>query len=144
MPFVALFFTAWLAATILPFSSEAAFTAALLAGYDPLACIVTASLGNCAGASTNYVIGRQGGLLFARRFHGLDDHRLAAYHARFARAERVFMLCSWLPVVGDPITLYLGLVRVPFGRFAAFVFTPRVARYVVIAAVTAAALRRAP
>lgn len=132
MAYVALFFTAWLAATIVPFSSEVAFTAALLAGLDPMLCLVCASIGNCAGATTNYFMGLGGATWFAKRFHGFTEARLAKYHDKFKKAEIPFMLCGWLPIIGDPITVYLGIARVKFWRFALFVFTPRVARYVVI------------
>jgi membrane protein YqaA with SNARE-associated domain len=71
---------------------------------------------------------------FAKRFHGFDEARLAKYHERFRKAEIPVMLCGWLPIVGDPITLFLGIVRVRFARFAFFVFVPRIARYVVIMA----------
>jgi membrane protein YqaA with SNARE-associated domain len=134
MVFAGLFFTAWLAATIVPFSSEVAFTGALLAGYDPVWCLVVASLGNCAGATTNYVLGRGGATWFAKRFHGFTEAKLAKYHDKLEKAEIPFMLCAWLPVIGDPITFYLGIAHVRFGRFALFVFLPRIARYAVILA----------
>jgi membrane protein YqaA with SNARE-associated domain len=143
MAYLTLFLTAWLAATIFPFSSEVALTAVLAAGYDVTAALIWASLGNCAGATTNYVMGLGGATWFARRFHKFDESRMQKYQARFQKAEKLFMFCSWLPVIGDPITLYLGIAKVPFRRFALWVYIPRIVRYIVIAIGTTSAMRGA-
>jgi membrane protein YqaA with SNARE-associated domain len=60
---------AFLAATLVPVSSEIVFTGYLALGYSKSACLIIASLGNCLGTSVNYVIG-MAGLLAARNIWG--------------------------------------------------------------------------
>ena len=55
---LSLFLLAFLAATILPFSSEAAFAGALYGGMTPLLALVVASFGNVLAIVVNYGLGR--------------------------------------------------------------------------------------
>jgi len=130
----AVFLAAFLAATVLPFSSEAALAGALWlepARLWPLVAVAT--LGNTLGAVVNWAIGR----LLA----GFRDHpRFPVDRQRFARAERLFrrfgtpaLLLAWLPVVGDPLTLVAGVFRTPLWLFVPLVAAGKGARYLVVA-----------
>ena len=118
---------AFVGATLVPVSSEAAFVAAVAAGLAPTTALVWASAGNTAGCLVNYALGRG-----ARQWVG---DRLAA--SRSGRAalrwtERFglpSLLLSWLPIVGDPLTLAAGVARVPLAWFVPLVAGLRVARY---------------
>ena len=118
---------AFVGATLVPVSSEAAFVAAVAAGLAPATALVWASVGNTAGCLVNYALGRG-----ARQWVG---DRLAA--SRSGRAalrwtERFglpSLLLSWLPIVGDPLTLAAGVARVPLAWFVPLVAGLRVARY---------------
>lgn len=130
-----LFVTAFLAATILPFSSEAALTAALLASEQPWpALLAAASVGNVLGSVTNWMIGR--GLAQAR-----EGRLSAANEARLDRAERWYrkwgrwsLLLSWVPVIGDPLTIAAGVLREPLRVFLPLVTLAKTGRYLVVAA----------
>lgn len=130
-----LFVTAFLAATILPFSSEAALTAALLASEQPwLVLIAAASVGNVLGSVTNWMIGR--GLAQAR-----EGRLSAANEARLDRAEHWYrkwgrwsLLLSWVPVIGDPLTVAAGLLREPLRVFLPLVALAKTGRYLAVAA----------
>jgi len=58
--YLGLFLASFLAATVLPFSSEVVFAALISAGMDVWGCILTASLGNALGGATCYGVGRIG------------------------------------------------------------------------------------
>ena len=118
---------AFVGATLVPVSSEAAFVAAVAAGLDAGTALAWASVGNTAGCLVNYALGRG-----ARPW---VEGRLAASRAGRAAlrwTERFglpALWLSWLPVVGDPLTLAAGVARVPLAWFVPLVAGLRVARY---------------
>ncbi len=127
--YVGLFAVSFLAATLLPLSSEAAVALMVAAGYAPAGVFVAATAGNVLGAFTNYGVGRWGG---DRLRESLPSGRAAA----LARAERAFarfgtpaLVLSWLPVVGDPLTVVGGLLRVNLASFAFWVTLGKAGRY---------------
>ncbi len=130
--YVTLFFTALISATIVPLSSEVIFATVIALGYDPVLTIVVAGVGNCLGVTTNYVLGLTGIAWLIERWFKFDRARLETFAQNHRRYGMWFMLASWLPVIGDPITIYAGIVRYPFWKFAAYVYSTRIARYVVI------------
>lgn len=131
MPAVtSLFLAAFLGATLVPVSSEAAFVAALTLGMDPALALAAASAGNALGAATTYALGRWLGPRTRARLDGSRAGRRA-----LAWAERYGPLTlagAWLPVVGDPICLAAGLFRMPLWAFVLLGIGTRVARYAVL------------
>ena len=114
-----LFVIAFLAATILPFSSEVALGGALLAGVSPFEAIAAASAGNCLACLLNYGLGS---LFRERAKRALEGSwggkKAVVWIERFGPWA---LLLSWLPVVGDPLTIVAGLVGVPLPIFLAVV-----------------------
>lgn len=133
-----LFAVAFLAATILPLQSEAALVAALLLErYPAWALVAVASLGNILGSIVNWGIGRaiaSGGM---RATLGVDSQRFQRARRWYERYGHWSLLLSWLPVIGDPLTLLAGAIRTPLARFLSLVIVAKVGRYAVIAAATA-------
>lgn len=127
---VGLFLAAFLGATLVPVSSEAAFVAALAAGMDPTVALVTASAGNALGASVTYAMGWMLGPKTRAKLEASRSGRKA-----LAWAERYgawTLAGAWLPVVGDPICLAAGLFRMPIWAFVLLGLGTRVARYAVL------------
>lgn len=122
-----LFAAAFLGATLLPLSSEAAFVAALLAGLPPPAALAWATVGNTIGCLVNYALGRWG----RDRASGALGRSRAGRNALtwLERWGTPALLLSWLPVIGDPLTLAAGVARVRLGVFVALVGGLRLARY---------------
>jgi membrane protein YqaA with SNARE-associated domain len=135
---LALFFSALLAATILPFSSEV-FLYALLQGEEgwtstTLLTIAVATLGNVLGACINWWLGKELLRFRHKRWFYFDDRQIARAEAWFQRYGVWTLLLSWVPVVGDPLTLIAGFLRVRFALFLLLVATGKLARYVIVAA----------
>ena len=125
-----LFGSAFLSATLLPGSSEAALIGLLASGTGQPALLVTAaSLGNIAGAVVNWGMGRYFLLFRNRAWFPVKDATNARAQAWFARYGVWSLLLSWVPIVGDPLTLVAGIMRVPIGRFLVFVALGKVLRY---------------
>ena len=122
--------SAFLSATLLPGSSEAVLLGLLASGQgNPAMLVGFAALGNVAGAMVNWGLG----LFFE---HYKDKSWFPIQAAAMARAQVWFsrwglwsLLLSWVPVIGDPLTLVAGVLRVPFGRFLVLVTIGKVARY---------------
>jgi membrane protein YqaA with SNARE-associated domain len=124
--YLALFAGAFLAATLLPFSSEAMLAGLLaLRPGEALALFAVATIGNTAGAIANWLIGR-----FAAHWAKADV--LARARCWFGRWGQWSLLFSWVPVIGDPLTVAAGLLRVGFARFVVLVALGKAARYALV------------
>jgi membrane protein YqaA with SNARE-associated domain len=129
-----LFLTALAAATLLPAQSEALLAALLLNGYAPWLVVAVASAGNVLGAVINWALGRGVERLRGRRWFPVSETALERAQRWYARWGRWSLLLSWLPVIGDPLTVVAGVLREPLPMFLLLVGVAKVARYVVVAA----------
>ena len=115
----------FIAATLVPFSSEA-----VLFGYLKLhpgnaaLAVALATLGNTAGGMTTYLIGR---LVPEKK----PDTKALAWLHRYGAPATFF---AWLPIVGDALCAAAGWLRVNWLAALAFMAAGRLARYLVIAA----------
>ena len=122
-----LFFSAFLAATLLPFSSEAAFAAALYNGMAPSTALLAASTGNVLAIIVNFALGW---LLYEATHAKLERSRWGKRALEWAHEKGYWaLLLSPLPLVGDPITLAAGVARLRFVWFVLIAGGLRVARY---------------
>ncbi|OZA11685.1 MAG: hypothetical protein B7Y02_08435 [Rhodobacterales bacterium 17-64-5] len=128
-----LFGSAFLSATLLPGSSEAVLLGLLAGGTGQPALLVTAaSLGNIAGATVNWGMGRYILIFKDRAWFPIKDATNARAQAWFARYGIWSLLLSWVPIIGDPLTLVAGIMRVSIGQFLIFVAVGKVLRYALI------------
>ena len=135
--YAGLFVTALAAATILPLQSEAMLVGLLHSGsYAPWLLVVVASVGNVLGSALNWGLGRGIERFRDRRWFPASPAALERAQAWYRRYGRWSLLLSWLPIVGDPLTVVAGVLREPFPVFLALVAVAKVARYLVLAAVT--------
>ena len=124
-----LFIGTFLAATVVPFSSDALYIAALAAGSAPMATLLVATLGNWLGGVTTYFIGRAGRWEWIEKWFKVKPETLEKQKAKIDKYGVWMALLSWVPVIGDVICLALGFYKArPFwtivllaGKFARFV-----------------------
>lgn len=126
-----LFFACFLAATLLPFASEGILVGYLLAGFHPITCLVAATAGNSLGGLTNYGIGRLGNPAWLKRL-GTNEERLLRFQSKVERYGHWMGLLSWVPVIGDPLTVALGYFRTSFLPFLLLMVLGKLIRYWVI------------
>ena len=136
MLYLGLFFAALLAATLVPAQSETVLVGLLVAGHPAWLLIAVASAGNVLGSVINWWLGR--GLLHfrERRWFPVSAQALARAQARYQRFGSWSLLLSWVPIIGDPLTLAAGLMKEPLWRFLLLVTLAKTGRYLVLAAVT--------
>ena len=122
-----LFLVSFLAATLLPLSSEAALAAALSSGMENPVALAAASAGNLLAIAVNYGLGYW---LYEKTHAKLERTKTGRSALRFGhRYGYGALLLSWLPVVGDPVTLVAGLVRLNIMWFLLIAGGLRVLRY---------------
>lgn len=132
----ALFALSFLASTLVPLGSEWLLVLMLVRGYDPAVSVLTATVGNSLGACTTWLVGRYGGdWLLARLFRISEQQRQRA-EAWYQRYGVLSLLFSWLPVVGDPLCLVGGLLKIRFTIFLLLVGVGKLARYAAVAWLT--------
>ncbi|MBM3105967.1 DedA family protein [Pseudomonas sp. P66] len=133
----ALFFSAFGAATLLPLQSEAVLVGLLV--REPQAVfslLLIATLGNVLGSIVNWLLGRGIEHLRERRWFPFTQAQLDKAQQRYQRYGQWSLLLSWMPVIGDPLTLIAGIMREPFWRFLALVTIAKAGRYAVLALIT--------
>ena len=123
---------AFLAASILPFSSEAVMVGLQAAGLAPVLLIVYGTIGNVLGSMFNYTIGRLGKMEWIEKYLHVKKEDLDKAH-RFMAGRGAWMgLLSVIPVVGDVITVALGLMRANVVIVVISVTISKLLRYVLL------------
>lgn len=134
--YAGLFASAFLAATLLPFYSELATAAMSSSGaFDPALVLIVATAGNTAGAAINWALGRYLLHFRDRRWFPLKPNQLDRATDWFNRYGLWSLLLSWLPWVGDPLTVVAGVLRVNFWLFLPLVMVGKSVRYAVVIAI---------
>lgn len=124
--------SAFVAATLLPFYSEVVLVALLMRGGDPFWLFVAATVGNTLGAVVNWYLGRFLLRFEDRRWFPFRPHQVHRAQAWFLKYGKWSLLMSWLPVGGDALTFYAGVMRVPIGLFLLLTAVGKGFRYVMV------------
>ena len=127
--FGGLFLISFLAATIIPMGSEAAVIIMVLAGYNPGLVLVVASTGNSLGALLNYFMGKWGSDFLFSRFFKTDADVLAKAEKTYGKWGSPALFFAWLPVIGDPLTVIAGALKVNIYVFLFWVVLGKSLRY---------------
>ena len=124
-----LFIGSFLASSLVPFSADALYVAALATGSNHLVTLIVATLGNWFGGITTYWIGRLGKWEWIEKHLKVKRETLDKQKRYIDRYGVWLALLSWVPIVGDVITLTLGFYKAPafmssfligVGKFARF------------------------
>ena len=111
----ALFLSALIAASFLPMQSEAFLVGLLVAGQKPVtSLLVIATLGNVLGAVVNWVLGRALQRFEGRPWFPASQQQMQRAQRWYLRYGRWSLLGSWLPIVGDTITVVAGALGESF------------------------------
>ncbi|SHO49066.1 YqaA family protein [Desulfopila aestuarii] len=130
--YLLLFVASFLAATIVPFSSEAILYGLLKQGEPSWNLIIVATCGNTLGAAVNWVLGRYLLHYKDRRWFYFSEDQLTRMQMRFRKYGVWSLLFSWLPLGGDILTCVAGVMRVPFMVFLPLVAIGKGLRYIVV------------
>ncbi len=132
----ALFVLSFLASTVLPVGSEWLLIGLIIKSWDAEQVVAVATVGNYLGACTTYGIGHWGSDFFMHKVLRINADQSEKAAVLFKKYGSWSLLLSWLPLVGDPLCLVAGSLRLNFLLFSCFVFIGKLARYALVAAVT--------
>ena len=133
MIYLSLFFISFLAATILPFSSELTLAGLIsTSNYDNLILLVVASFGNVLGSVFNWSLGFYSRNLSTKKWFPFKKTQIERSSKWFSKFGKWSLLFAWLPIVGDPLTFVAGLLRVRFLDFIILVAIGKVSRYLIV------------
>ena len=131
-----LFFSAFIAATIFPAQSELILAGMLMTEAAPVWILIgVATIGNTLGSTTNWLIGRYFTRFQDRRWFPVKGDSLTRAEAWYRKYGRWSLLLSWVPFIGDPLTLAAGLLREPLASFVLIVAIAKLARYLAVTAI---------
>ncbi len=131
MSYIIIFIISTLSATILPLSSEATLIYYLEDGKNSLYLLFFAGLGNTIGSIINYFIGIKGiGWLIKSK--KISKSRLQKSQNIFNKYGKYSLLLSWLPIIGDPLTLMAGALKFNLKLFIIMVAISKFGRYSII------------
>lgn len=123
----------FLAATILPFSSEVVLTTMYLSNsFETYLLLIFASIGNILGSITNWYLGKKITIFQDRKWFPVSPDQLSRSRKYFQKYGLWSLLLAWVPIIGDPLTLLAGVLKVRFGIFFLLVSISKISRYVFI------------
>lgn len=135
--YLGLFMAAFLAATLLPMQSEAVLVGLLLTDTYPVwRLVLVAAVGNTLGSLLNWLLGR-----YIEHFHHhpwfpASPAQLKKAQGWYQKYGRWSLLLSWVPIIGDPLTVIAGTMREPIWFFIVIVATAKTLRYIALTLAT--------
>lgn len=135
--YIGLFVAAFGAATLLPMQSEAVLVGMLLSDrYVVSTLLAVATVGNVLGSALNWLLGRSVERFRHKRWFPVSESKLEKAQQSYLRYGRWSLLLSWVPIIGDPLTVVAGVMREPLWSFLLIVTLAKGMRYLVLTAVT--------
>ena len=131
-----LFLSAFGAATLLPLQSELVLMGLLaqpqyIAGW----LLFWATLGNVLGSCVNWWLGKEIEKFKQRKWFPVSEAKLQKAQQHYQKYGKASLLLSWLPIIGDPLTLLAGVLKTPFWQFLFLVMIAKGGRYLVLYAI---------
>lgn len=131
--FFLLFISAFGAATLLPLQSEAVLLGLFAEGSQSVFwLIVVASLGNVLGSCVNWYLGLKIEHYKNKKWFPVSEAKMLQAQSIYQKYGFWSLLLSWVPIIGDPITLIAGLLKEKFVRFLLVVSVAKVSRYLCV------------
>jgi len=128
-----LFLSAFGAATLLPLQSEVVLVGLLAQMQYPVWLLVAvASLGNILGSCVNWWLGLKVEQYKNKKWFPVSEQKMLQAQGIYQKYGFWSLLLSWVPVIGDPITLIAGLLKENFVRFVVMVSIAKIGRYLFV------------
>ena len=132
--YLGLFLAAFGAATLLPMQSEAVLGGLLISErFSTAILLVVATTGNVLGSVVNWLLGRGIEAYREKRWCPVKQAALEKAKASYERYGYWSLLLSWVPIIGDPLTVIAGVMKEPLWRFVLIVTLAKGGRYLVLA-----------
>jgi len=131
--YLSLFTISFLAATILPLSSELMLASMLsIESYNRTLLIIFSSLGNILGSVFNWLLGFYFIKLQSKSWFPFNNEQISKSTLWFKKYGKWSLLFAWVPIIGDPLTFVAGTMKTKFLTFIVLVSVGKIARYLFI------------
>lgn len=127
-----MFVSAFLAGSILPFSSESVMVALLAVGGNPWVLLLAASVGNTLGGISCYYVGRIASPQWLQHKLHIKEKNMQRARVLVSRWGAWMGFLCWVPILGDAILVTLGLMRFNPLVTNFIMFVGRTLRYVIV------------
>ncbi|WP_418407498.1 YqaA family protein [Alistipes ihumii] len=128
--YIGLFVGSFVAATVVPFSSDVLLVGMLAAGGNVWLSVLVATVGNWAGGLTSYWIGWIGRWEWIEKYLRVKHETLERHKSKVDRFGAWLALLTWLPFFGDVFAVALGFYRVNFRKSTVLMLVGKGARFV--------------
>jgi len=129
--YIGLFIGSFLAATIIPFSSEILLTGLIAAHFDVLACILVATAGNWLGSVSTYWLGYVGRLHIIEKYLKINKGKIEKWETKVNKFGVWLALFAWLPFIGDIMSIALGYFKCNFWKVTILLLIGKFSRFMV-------------
>lgn len=129
---ITLFFTSFLAATFLPFSSEAHLAYLKTQGENLWLLVLIGTIGNTLGGTFTYYLGRLGKLEWSERYLRINLKKIESAKLKINKYGSLLAFLCWLPIVGDVFAFTLGLCRTSFFKTVIYMGLGKGLRYIAV------------
>lgn len=130
--YVGLLITSFLAATVLPLSSEIFVLLLAQLGFNKWLILLFATTGNFLGALSNYYVGKIGNRHFLSKYVAPDSEKMTKARELYQRWGAPILFFSWMPIIGDPLTVIPGILNGSMATFVIWVLLGRALRYIFV------------
>lgn len=130
--YLGLFIVSFLAASILPLSTEIFVIIMPTMGFNIWLVGIFATLGNYVGALTMYYMGWYGTDFVLSRYVTIEQDKIDRAQEWFARWGPPTLLLSWVPFIGDPLCAVAGSLKMPLITFTIWTIMGKSSRYIVL------------
>jgi membrane protein YqaA with SNARE-associated domain len=125
-----LFAGSFLAATLVPFSSDIIYAGILMIpGTNPWIAFIFVTLGNWSGGMTTYGIGYLGKWKWIEKILKIKPEQLEKQKNSIERYGALLAFFTWFPFVGDLVSVALGFYKINPRICALFSLTGRAVRF---------------
>lgn len=129
--YLGLFVASFLAATVVPFSSEFIFSAMVFSGLDAWTCVWVATLGNWLGGMTSYYVGLMGKIEWIEKYFHIKKEKMENAAVKIQKYGDWFAFFSFVPFIGDVIAVATGFFRCKWWKVAISMLVGKFARYII-------------
>jgi len=131
--YIILFTSSFASSTILPGHSEITLIALITQKkYEVFYLVVFASLGNILGSVLNWYLGLYFLKFKNKKWFPFKENQINKVSKSFLKYGKWSLLLSWVPFIGDVLTLVAGMFRVPLNQFVVIVSVAKVSRYIFV------------
>jgi len=130
--YVGLFLSAFVAGSVIPFSSELVMFILLQLGLSPVICLCTATVGNTLGGMTCFWMGRLGKVEWIEKYFRVKKEKVDKMQARLQGRGGMMAFFAFLPIIGAILVIALGFMRSNTWVVLFSMFTGKLIRYSLI------------